>query len=133
MHRLSLRSCLLRILGLSIWLPQQSPFSPISVTYFSAWFDNHGGSVQDPPPDCVADCSAQGGVDEAVDHWVRKLSFEAPAWLLRRYLAHFGAWDHADLCDHRQNLRRLLWTRCCDIREACATGDEPCPLCLHEG
>lgn len=103
------------------------------MTYFSAWFDEHSYAIQEPPADCIADCSAQGRVDDAVDYWVRKLSFEAPAWLLRRYLKRFGAWDRSDLCDHQQNLRRLLWTWCSGIKEACAAGDDPCPLYLLEG
>jgi hypothetical protein len=87
------------------------------MAYFDHWFDLTGCSLQEPPADCVSDCAAQGRVDAAVDHWVRKLSFEAPAWLLRRYLGRYGAWDCSELCDHQQNLRRLLWTWCCDIRE----------------
>jgi hypothetical protein len=87
------------------------------MAYFSAWFDSCGCNAQEPPPDCVADCSAQGSVDEAVDYWVRKLSFEAPAWLLRRYLKRFGVWDRGELCDHQQNLRRLLWTWCGGIQD----------------
>jgi hypothetical protein len=85
--------------------------------YFSCWFDCDGWSVQLPPPDCVADCSAQGRVDEAVDYWVHKLSFEAPAWLLRRYLKRYGVWDRRELCDYQRNLRRLLWIWCGNISD----------------
>jgi hypothetical protein len=97
------------------------------MAYFSAWFDRLGWSVQLLPPDCVADCSAQGSVDEAVDYWVGKLGFEAPAWLLRRYLKRYGIWDRRELCDHQQNLRRLLWDWCGSI----ADGAESL-ICLND-
>lgn len=36
---------------------------------------------------------------------------------LRQYLKEFGAWEPEELQDHEDNLDRLLWTACCDIRE----------------
>lgn len=99
------------------------------MSYFSEWFDSSGWPLKEPPPDCIADCSSQGRVDDAVDYWVKELSFEAPAWLLRRYLKAFGAWDRSELCDHQQNLQRLLWTWCCDIKEASA--DKAGPVLLY--
>lgn len=32
-------------------------------------------------------------------------------------LKEYGAWDAAELADHAQNLQRLLWIACGDIRE----------------
>lgn len=32
-------------------------------------------------------------------------------------LSGYGAWDDQELADHQQNLQRLLWLACCDIRE----------------
>ena len=69
------------------------------------------------PADCVADCSASGSVDDAVEYWVQELKFEAPSWLLREHLRGYGAWSRAELCDHQQNLRRLLWLWACDCKE----------------
>lgn len=36
---------------------------------------------------------------------------------LRRELREYGAWDAEELADHAQNLHRLLWCACSDIRE----------------
>lgn len=97
------------------------------MTYFSEWFDSTGCSIKEPPDECIRDCSGQGRVDEAVDYWVRKLGFEAPAWKLRRYLRGFGAWEPDELCDHQQNLRRLLWTWCGQLSD-----EGPDVLCLTD-
>jgi hypothetical protein len=97
--------------------------------YPSDWFDGPWAKQQ-PPADCVRDCSSQGRVDETVDYWAKKLNLTAPPWLLRRYLKGFGAWEPDELCNHDQNLRRLLWIWCCDIKEAAAGGGEPCPMYL---
>ena len=72
------------------------------------WFSGRA-AVSRLPQDCIADCSASGPVDDACDYWCERLHFEAPPWLLREYLKGFGIWSQADLCDHQQNLRRLLW------------------------
>jgi hypothetical protein len=80
------------------------------------WF--HGPwSDGELPADCVADCSASGPVDEAVEFWVRRLDFDGPAWLIRRHLRGYGAWSTTDLCDHQANRRRLLWIWACNCRE----------------
>lgn len=72
------------------------------------WFDGRM-AVRTLPPECVRDCTRPGPVDAAVDHWVERLEFEGPAWLIREHLQGYGAWDRSQLCDHQQNLRRLLW------------------------
>lgn len=87
------------------------------MAYLNAWFSDRC-AIQEPPPECVADCSAQGPVDDAVAYWVRELEFDGPAWLIRQHLRGYGAWDRSQLCNHRQNLERLLWVWCCDIRES---------------
>lgn len=84
---------------------------------WAAWFDGRM-AVRSLPRQCIKDCSAPGDRDEAVDHWLKKLQLEAPPWLLRRYLRSLGAWSGQELCDHQQNLRRLLWTWACDCRES---------------
>lgn len=92
------------------------------MAYPSDWFDATGCSIQAPPAECVRDCSAQGRVDEAVAYWTGKLKLTAPPWLLRKHLKGYGAWEPDELCDHEQNLRRLLWIWCCNIKEAAASG-----------
>ena len=80
------------------------------------WF--HGAwSVGELPPECVADCSGSGPVDDAVAFWVHHLEFDGPPWLMRQHLKGYGAWTEADLCDHQANRRRLLWIWACNCRE----------------
>ena len=80
------------------------------------WFQGRQ-AISRLPQECIADCSAQGSVDESVAYWVDRLNLEAPPWLLREHLKAYGAWDRAELCDHKANLRRLLWTWACDCKE----------------
>ena len=81
------------------------------------WFDTEhlGGleSIRQLPAECVADCSGPGAKDEPVAYWVERLAFDAPAWLLRKHLKGYGAWDAGELCDHQQNLQRTLWLWAC--------------------
>lgn len=84
----------------------------------NAWFQDRQ-SIQDLPPECWDDCSRPGqSADDAVSHWCDRLNFEGPAWLIREHLKGYGAWDDAQLCDHRENLQRLLWAWACDCSEA---------------
>ena len=80
------------------------------------WVNNRAATSR-LPPEAIDDCSAQGPVDEACAYWAKRLNLEAPPWLLREHLKGYGAWDTADLCDHRANLERLLWTWACDCKE----------------
>ena len=80
------------------------------------WFKGHS-AISRLPRECIADCSAPGSVDEAVAYWVDRLNLEAPPWLLREHLKGYGAWDRAELCDHKANLQRLLWIWACDCRD----------------
>lgn len=91
--------------------------------YPTTWFDAAGVAIQEPPPECVAACAAHGRVDYAVEEWVKELDLAAPPWLLRRYLRGFGAWEPDELCDHAENLKRLLWVWCCNIQESVSAGD----------
>jgi hypothetical protein len=90
------------------------------MTYENEWFHDRT-AIKSPPADCVDDCSGPGNADDAVSFWVDKLNFDGPAWLIREHLRGYGAWDRAQLCDHRENLQRLLWLWCNDIHE---TGDD---------
>lgn len=89
-------------------------------TYWGKWFQGRA-AICPLPEAAIADCSASGPVDDAVAYWVDRLQLEAPAWLLREHLKEYGAWDRADLCNHRANLERLLWTWASD----CAENDDP--------
>jgi hypothetical protein len=84
--------------------------------FCNLWFRDRWGQCELPPA-CIRDCSAPGPADAAVEHWVERLQFDGPAWLIRRHLRGYGAWTTADLCDHQANRRRLLWIWACNCRE----------------
>jgi len=86
------------------------------MTYENAWF-NDRTAIAAPPIDCILDCSARGPVDDAVKYWVHHLQFDGPAWLIREHLRGYGAWDRSQLCDHQQNLQRLLRVWCSALAE----------------
>jgi hypothetical protein len=45
-------------------------------------------------------------------------ALRARAWLFQGVPdASFGAWSEADLCDHKENRKRVLWTWACNCRE----------------
>jgi len=73
------------------------------------------------PGDCIAECSASGSVDNAVEYWKNKLDFVAALAPHRphveSFLKEYGAWD--DLADATiETLAdRVLWLACCDIAE----------------
>jgi len=86
------------------------------MTYRNQWF--HGReSLRQLPPECVCDCSGSGDRYEDVSAWVDRLDFDGPAWLFREYLRGFGAWDAAELCDHNENRKRVLWIWACNCAE----------------
>ena len=71
----------------------------------------------DLPADCIADCSSQGAVDDAVAYWCGRPEIAAkldsiPAEALRRCLKGYGAWDKTELADNGRNKRRILWLMC---------------------
>lgn len=73
------------------------------------------------PAECIAECSASGSVDDAVEYWRKKLEFAAALAPVRpiveRYLGEYGSWDDLDTADIDVLADRVLWTACCDIRE----------------
>lgn len=86
------------------------------MAYRNLWF-NDRESVRQLPLECICDCSGAGDCDDAVGAWVDRLEFDGPSWLFRQYLKGFGAWDSADLCDHNENRKRVLWIWACNARE----------------
>ena len=86
------------------------------MTYKNQWFDGRNARRQ-LPLECICDCSGSGDRDDDVGAWVDRLEFDGPAWLFREYLKGFGAWDAADLCDHDENKKRVLWIWACNCAE----------------
>lgn len=78
------------------------------MTFRNDWFDGRDSRRQ-LPAECICDCSGPGPADDAVAFWLNRLNFDGPAWLFREYLAGFGCWDAAELCDHQANRARVLW------------------------
>lgn len=74
------------------------------------------------PTDAISECSGPGQKDEAVNYWVNKVfNLKANAAItveaLRLTLREYGAWDEAELRDHNENERRIVWIAACDLRE----------------
>ena len=73
------------------------------------------------PERCIPDCSHAGDCDGEVTNWVNsgKVDFAGvdPAEL-RVHLREYGCWDNDELASHTDNLKRLLWTACCEHAEA---------------
>ena len=86
------------------------------MTYRNQWFDGRNSRRQ-LPLECICDCSGAGDRDDDVGRWVDRLEFDGPAWLFRDYLKGFGCWDAADLCDHDENKKRVLWIWACNAWE----------------
>lgn len=89
---------------------------------WNGWFGfySHGvhpESNRQLPAECIADCSGPGPADEAVSFWVDRLGFDGPAWMFRRHLEQYGAWDSSQLADHNANRERVLWIWACDCSE----------------
>ena len=81
------------------------------------WFDGRQ-SINNLPQSAVMDCSERGAdASVACTYWVTRLQLDAPSWLLRDHLRGYGCWDESQLCDHQENLRRLIWIWANDCRE----------------
>jgi hypothetical protein len=90
--------------------------------YRNLWF--HGrDSLRQLPLECIGDCSGSGDRDDDVNAWVDRLDFDGPAWLFREYLRGFGVWSAADLCDHNENRKRVLWIWAYNCAESPGTYD----------
>ena len=93
------------------------------------WFEDRM-AIKAPPLEAVLDCSGPGRADDAVAYWVAMLAFDGPSWHIRDYLKGFGAWDAKELCNHYDNLCRVFWVYCNDLKEQynldeyCGDGEE---------
>ena len=83
--------------------------------------------IEDFPAEAIADCS-KGGQDatEAVEYWIDRLSFEAPADEVRECLKGYGAWNTAELADDAENVLRFFWIMMGNFSEWDGTDDSPC-------
>jgi len=87
------------------------------LTPWKRWF-NGRESVRLLPWEAIRDLTVSGqDATEAAEHWLARLDFNAPSWLVRDHLSGYGAWDGSELMDHKQNLARLLWIWASDCRE----------------
>lgn len=87
------------------------------------WFSSSSGRIEfQIKYDDARGASHQGQCDDdvrdlsRVPYVAEQLARIDPADL-RRELKEYGAWDAEELADHDQNLQRLLWLACGDIRE----------------
>ena len=76
------------------------------------WFHDRQ-MIKPLPAKCVQDFAGSGDKTEACEYWIKKLNFDGPAWLIREHLSGCGAWTKQQLCDHQENLRRLLFVHAC--------------------
>lgn len=82
------------------------------------YLDSSGYCLATELPDaCIDDCSGQGSVDDAVAYWAGRFEWDVSHPKLSAYLKTFGCWDREELLDYDQNIKRLLWSMCCDLKE----------------
>lgn len=67
----------------------------------------------------VAEMSAAGSVDAAVEYWSRKVRRprNATPARLRAELKEYGAWNNEELQDDAMNWQRILWITAGNIKE----------------
>lgn len=68
--------------------------------------------------------SHPGPCDDDVEYLCNlpEIREQTDAWddeKLRCELREFGAWDEEELSDREANVRRLVWSLCCDYVEGC--------------
>lgn len=74
------------------------------------------------PLDVVKNCSHSGQCDDDVERSlelpeVKTELSEIDPDQLRKELREYGAWDDAQLQDHAENLKRILWIAAGNIQE----------------
>ena len=68
----------------------------------------------------AGNCDQEVAEVAAIPRIAKQLAKLDPA-KLRAELAEYGAWDDAELADHAQNLQRIVWIACGDIKETHAS------------
>ena len=82
------------------------------------WWHNRRELNKRPPKEAIDDCTRPGRDSyDAVKYWVEKLEFEAPVEETRVYLKGFGAWSEEELANHEENVIRLFWEVCNQLKE----------------
>ena len=71
------------------------------------------------PENCIADCSASGSVDGAVNHWRTELDFNVNQDRARDCLKGYGAWTEEEIAKlvDIEVAEKILWLACCDFKE----------------
>jgi hypothetical protein len=86
------------------------------------WYDSSGRIELDITFEQAESASHQGDCTDDVqalseDTGIAEQLEKIDAVQLRSTLQEYGAWDAEQLSVHADNLQRLLWSACCDIRE----------------
>lgn len=61
---------------------------------------------------CIEDVKALAALP-AIKAQLKKIAPEK----IREELQEYGAWDEKELADDQENIYRIIWVACCDIRE----------------
>ena len=73
----------------------------------------------------LMDCGGPGQADGAVAYVMENHTVTGEPADCAAYLKGYGAWDDAELADHDENLRRLVWMTGCALRETQDGGEMP--------
>jgi hypothetical protein len=87
------------------------------------WFTSSSGRIELQITLAQAQSCAQPGDNEPAvvrlrqEPKIRRQLAKIEPATLRNELREYGAWDDEELADHDQNLTRILWLACHDIKE----------------
>ena len=90
------------------------------------WFATSSGRIElELTLEDVEYGSQQGQCDEYVKDlsevpYIKEQLDKIDPELLSDELREYGAWDEIERADHAQNIQRILWLACSDIREEAA-------------
>lgn len=73
--------------------------------------------LREIPRECINSCSHSGDCTQDVQRWIKKLNFNVPSELARKYLKEFGAWEDLEWCSQDILNERVLWVACCELKE----------------
>ena len=82
--------------------------------------------IEDFPAECIAECSAPGDCQPAVEDWLERVHFDPDPIDVRSYLKDQGAWTDDELTDDDENRKRAFWIMCCTFDEWDGTMESPC-------
>ena len=87
------------------YFTSNTPSVALKLSVADAEYGSHAGNCDQE----IADLRAMPKIKRQLD--------KIPADNLRAELGDYGAWDDTELADHDENLSRILWIACGDIRE----------------